>query len=67
MVAVLVVLSSMTVVGIVLARALGGKGAEAGLQAIKGFMLRNNDVIAMIVFIILGAMVLGSGIYGLMA
>lgn len=64
-VVVLVVVSSVPVVGIVLARALGGKGAEAGLQAIQRFMVRNNNVIVMIVFIILGVMVLGSGLYGL--
>jgi threonine/homoserine/homoserine lactone efflux protein len=65
-VAVLVLLSSVAVVGIVLARALGGKGAEAGLQAIQRFMVHNSNVIVMIVFIILGAMLLGSGLYGLL-
>lgn len=65
-VAVLVLLSSVAVVGIVLARALGGKSAEAGLQAIQRFMVHNNNVIVMIVFIILGAMLLGSGLYGLL-
>lgn len=64
-VAVLVVLSSVPVVGIVLVRAFGGRGAEAGLKAIERFMVRNNDVIVMIVFIVLGAMLLGSGVYGL--
>ncbi len=65
-VAVVVLLSSISVVGIVLARALGGKGAEAGLQAIQRFMVHNNNVIVMIVFIILGVMLLGSGLYGLL-
>jgi threonine/homoserine/homoserine lactone efflux protein len=64
-VAVLVVLSSIPVVAIALARIFGGQGAEAGLEAIQRFMVRNNDVIVMIVFIILGVMLLGSGLYGL--
>lgn len=64
-VAVLVVLSSVSVVGIALARALGGTGAEGGLQAIQRFMVHNNEVIVMIVFMILGVMLLGSGLYGL--
>lgn len=64
-VAVVVLLSSVAVVAIVLAGALGGKGAAAGLQAIQQFMVHNNNVIVMTVFIILGTMLLASGLYGL--
>lgn len=63
-VAVYVVLGSVTVVGAVLAHALGGRRAEAGLASLKGFMVANNDVIVMVILLLIGASILGDGIAG---
>jgi threonine/homoserine/homoserine lactone efflux protein len=63
--AIFVGLASLTVVGAVLARRLGGAGAAAGLESLKSFMLRNNSVIVMVVFLFLGVKILGDGLAAL--
>jgi len=62
---VFVLLSSGSVLAVTLVHALGGKGATASLEAVKQFMLANNNVILMVIFAILGMSVLGSGLSGL--
>lgn len=61
----LVALSAVPVVSIVLWRAFGGPGTAARLDALKQFMLRNSSIIVMVVFVLIGASVLGNGISGL--
>jgi threonine/homoserine/homoserine lactone efflux protein len=62
---VFVLLSSLFVIGAVVAYLVGGQRAEAPLGAIKDFMLQHNTVIVMIVFALLGAKVLGDGLAGI--
>lgn len=62
---VFVVLSSLTVIGPVLATLVLGDRAAPPLESAKGFMLRNADVITMVILIIIGAKILGDGITGL--
>jgi threonine/homoserine/homoserine lactone efflux protein len=64
-VAVFVVLASLSVIGPVVARLLLGERVAAPLDAVKGFMLANNNVILMVVFVLIGAKVFGAGISGL--
>jgi threonine/homoserine/homoserine lactone efflux protein len=66
-IAVFVVLASLSVIGPVAARLLLGDTVTAPLDAVKAFMLANNSVILMVVFVLLGAKVLGDGISGLTA
>jgi threonine/homoserine/homoserine lactone efflux protein len=63
--AILVALSSCTVLGAVLARAVAGDKAVASLESVKQFMLDNNNVIMMVVLLLLGATVLGNGLEAL--
>jgi threonine/homoserine/homoserine lactone efflux protein len=65
--AVFVALSSLTVLGLVAARLLAGERADATLDGVRVFMVRNANVITMVVFVILGAMVAGEGLAGLTA
>ncbi|MCC6705161.1 MAG: GAP family protein, partial [Thermomicrobiales bacterium] len=60
-----VLIGSCSVVGAVLAKQFGGERATAFLDGIRGFMLANNAVIMAVVFVILGAKILGDGISGL--
>lgn len=64
-IAVLVVMSSSAVGAVIIGHAAGGQKAATHLESIKQFMLRNNTVIVMIVFAVLGMSVLGAGISGL--
>jgi threonine/homoserine/homoserine lactone efflux protein len=66
-VAVFVVLASLSVIGPVMARLLLGDRVSAPLDAVKGFMLENNNVILMVVFVLIGAKVFGAGLSGLTA
>lgn len=60
-----VLLASSSVLGLVGLALMGGRRADRILGAIHSFMLRNNTVIMMVVFLLLGAKVLGDGIAGL--
>lgn len=64
-IAVFVLIASLSVIGPVAARLLLGDRASPPLDAIKGFMLANNNVILMVVFVLIGANTLGNGIAGL--
>ncbi|PWK73867.1 GAP family protein [Aminobacter sp. AP02] len=66
-IAILVAIGSSTVAAIVAGHALGGDKAAGGLDAVKEFMIRNNSVILMVVFTLIGMSVLGTGISGLAA
>jgi threonine/homoserine/homoserine lactone efflux protein len=58
-------LGSVSVIGVLaLGRAGGPEGAQR-LDALKRFMLRNNNVIMMILFVVIGAKVLGDGLAAL--
>ena len=62
---VFVLLSSSPVIVLVLAHAVGGDSTARRIQGLKTFMLRNNNLIMMVVFAVLGVSVLGKGISGL--
>ena len=60
--AVFVLLSSAGVLGVfALSRAGGARGAQR-VEAIRRFMLRNSNVIVMVILIVIGAKVLGDGL-----
>jgi len=61
---VFVVLSSVTVVGAVLAYVVAPKKAARPLGAVRQFMADNNATIMMVILLILGLKVLGEGIGG---
>ncbi len=60
-----VLLGSAPVIALAIAHAAGGDGMAARLQTLKTFLLRNNNVILMVVFAILGVSVFGKGLAGL--
>ena len=64
---VFVILGSVTVAGAVLLFLLGGDRATAPLASVKEFMTANNAVIMMVILLVLGAKLIGSGIAGLSA
>ena len=64
-IAVFVVIGSLTVAGPVLFAMIAKERATAGLASMKQFMSEHNAVIMMVVLIVLGAKLLGSGIAGL--
>jgi threonine/homoserine/homoserine lactone efflux protein len=66
-VAVFVVLASLTVAGPVIFFLLAGDAASKPLASIKAFMSEHNAVIMMVVLLVLGAKLLGTGISGLSA
>ena len=66
-VAVFVVISSVTVVGAVLFYLIGGTRSEHALGSMKAFMSTHNAVIMTVLFLVLGAKILGQGIAGLSA
>jgi len=66
-VAVFVVIGSVTVVGAVLFYLIGGSRSEHALASLKGFMSTHNAVIMTVLFLVLGAKILGEGIAGLSA
>jgi threonine/homoserine/homoserine lactone efflux protein len=60
-----VILGSSPLIALVLAHAMGGQKTNARIERLKSFMLRNNNVILMVVFAMLGMSVLGNGVSGL--
>jgi threonine/homoserine/homoserine lactone efflux protein len=64
-IAVFVILGSLTVVGPVLFYVFATDRAAGPLDAIKQFMSEHNAVIMMVVLLVLGAKLVGSGIAGL--
>ncbi len=65
--AIFTLLASSTVLGALAARAIGGQRAAAPLEAVKQFMLANNNVIMIVVFLLIGAKVIGEGLSALFA
>lgn len=63
-VAVFVAIGSLTVLGAVLAHAVGGDRATQPLAAIRAFMATNNAVIMMVVLLILGVKFIGDAVGG---
>lgn len=55
-------LGSTTVLGALLTRMIGGQRAAAPLDRLKRFMTRNNAVIMMVVFLLIGAKLFGEGL-----
>ena len=66
-IAVFVAIGSTTVVGAVLFSLIGGTRSADALASLKSFMATNNAVIMTVLFLVLGAKVLGEGIAGLSA
>lgn len=64
-IAVFVVIGSLTVAGPVVFNMVARERAAAPLASIKQFMSEHNAVIMMVVLLVLGAKLLGSGIAGL--
>jgi hypothetical protein len=64
-IAVFVLVGSCTVLGAVAARLVGGRRGESLLDSLRGFMVANGSVITAVVFLLLGAKVLGDGLGGL--
>ena len=64
-VAVFVIIGSLTVAGPVLFYVFASEKATKPLATIKDFMAAHNAVIMMVVLLVLGAKLLGSGIAGL--
>jgi threonine/homoserine/homoserine lactone efflux protein len=62
---VYVALASLGVLGAVAVKVFAGAKADAVLGAVRRFMVANANVITMVVFAVLGAMVLGDGLAGL--
>ncbi|UDY34479.1 GAP family protein [Dermatobacter hominis] len=61
---VFVVIASVTVVGLVLFYLVAPTAAARSLDAIKEFMAHNNAVIMTVLFLILGAKLIGNGLGG---
>lgn len=66
-IAVFVIVGSITVVGPVVYFLVRGEAAARPLANVKAFMTDNNAVIMMVVLLILGAKLIGSGVAGLTA
>jgi threonine/homoserine/homoserine lactone efflux protein len=64
-VAVYVLLGSLSVVGAVLYFLIAADRAVGPLNAVRGFMSANNAVIMMVIFLLLGAKLVGDGIAGI--
>ena len=64
-VSVFVLVGSITVLGAVAARLVGGQWGISLLDSVREFMVDNTVVITVIILLILGANVLGSGLTGL--
>jgi threonine/homoserine/homoserine lactone efflux protein len=64
-IAIYIVLGSLTVAGPVVFFVLAGDRATEPLTTIKDFMAEHNAVIMMVVFLVLGAKLIGAGIAGL--
>jgi threonine/homoserine/homoserine lactone efflux protein len=66
-IAVFVAIGSVTVVGAVLFYLIGGSRSEAALASMKSFMATHSAVIMTVLFLVLGAKLLGEGLGGLSA
>ncbi|MGW0923004.1 GAP family protein [Streptomyces sp. NPDC002755] len=64
-VTVFVLVGSCTVLGAVIIHLLGGQRAVSFLDSVRQFMVTNSTVITAIVFLLLGASILGDGLTGL--
>lgn len=64
-VTVFVLIGSCTVLGAVVVHLLGGERAVSFLDGVRRFMVGNSTVITVIVFLLLGAGILGDGLTGL--
>ncbi|MGW0875477.1 GAP family protein [Streptomyces sp. NPDC002740] len=64
-VTVFVLVGSCTVLGAVIIHLLGGQHAVSFLDSVRQFMVTNSTVITAIVFLLLGASILGDGLTGL--
>ena len=64
-VAVFVIIGSLTVAGPVLYYLLAANSAAGPLDSIKQFMSEHNAVIMFVLFVVLGAKLIGNGIAGL--
>lgn len=64
-VAVFVVVASVSVIGVVVLRLVGGAWGTAQLDALRRFMAQNSVVITVVVLLLLGAKILGDGLIGL--
>ena len=62
---VFVMLGSSPIIAIVAAHRIGREAMGARIEALKRFLLRNNNLILAVVFAMLGVGVLGNGIAGL--
>lgn len=62
---VFALLSASTVLAVVMFHAWGGARATTLLEAIKGAMIRHSNIILVVLFVILGANILGAGLAGL--
>lgn len=60
-----ILLCSSTVIGAVVLHAVGGRQAAAFLEAVREYMVAHSATIMVIILVILGANVLGGGLYGL--
>jgi threonine/homoserine/homoserine lactone efflux protein len=63
--AVFVLLASASVIGAVVVRFVGGTRGVAVLDAVREFMVANAAVITMVILVVLGANILGTGLSGL--
>jgi hypothetical protein len=62
---VFLLLASAPIIAIVAAHGVGGEKADARIENLKGFLLRNSNLIMAIVFAMLGVSILGKGIAGI--
>lgn len=66
-IAVFVIIGSLTVVGPVLCFLVAGESAATPLATLRGFTTHNSAVIMMVILVLLGAKLVGDGIAGLSA
>lgn len=64
-IAAFVIVGSISVLAVLLGRAVGGSRLDGILATAEEFMIRNNAVIMMMVFALIGMNVLGAGLAGL--
>jgi threonine/homoserine/homoserine lactone efflux protein len=64
-VAVYVALASLPIAGAVVVGLAGGRRAMGPLLALRDFMIANNNVIVMVIFLLIGAKLIGDGLGGL--
>ena len=57
--------ASATIAGPVLYYLRGGKRAEVQMEAIKGWLIHNSNIVMALILLIIGAVLLGNGIVGL--